>query len=164
MLDQLNSMDRDEFVSALDDVFEDSPWVAEEAWAARPFGSVEELWEAMCRVVDRAGAERQLALIHAHPDLAGPELEAGELSTSSASEQHTLGLHRLSSEQHTRLVGLSAEYRRRFGFLCIVCVRDHGSVDGIIAAIEGRLDSTREAEVAANLEEIAKIARHRLGL
>jgi 2-oxo-4-hydroxy-4-carboxy-5-ureidoimidazoline decarboxylase len=163
-LEELNSAGRDEFVAALAHVFEDSPWVAEGAWEAHPFDSLEELWASMCDVVARAGEGRQLALIRAHPELAGRALEAGRLSTSSTSEQHALGLHRLTPEQSRRVASLSAEYRRRHGFLCIVCVREHDSVEGIVSAMERRLDGTREAEVAANLEEIGKIARYRLGI
>jgi 2-oxo-4-hydroxy-4-carboxy-5-ureidoimidazoline decarboxylase len=162
--EQLNSMGRDEFVAALGHVFEDSPWVAEQAWEARPFGSTEELWRSMCGAVRRAAPERRLALIHAHPELAGRALERGELSASSEGEQHTVGLHRLTPGQRRRLTELSAEYRRRFGFVCIVCVREHGSVEGIVAAIERRLDGTREAELEASLGEIEKIARLRLGI
>ena len=157
-------MNRDEFVAALGDVFEDSPWVAEAAWGSRPFASLEELWGAMCKVVRQARRERQLALIEAHPELGGRALDTGELSASSSGEQQTLGIHRLTAEQRSRLVGLGAEYRRRFGFVCIVCVREHQWVESVVAAIERRLGSTREAEVEANLDEICKIARFRLGI
>jgi 2-oxo-4-hydroxy-4-carboxy-5-ureidoimidazoline decarboxylase len=163
-VEELASMDRDEFVATVGHVFEDSPWVAEAAWEERPFASLEELWDAMCDVVRRAGRERQLALIEAHPELGGRALETGELSASSAGEQHTLGLHRLTAEQRSRLVGLGAEYRRRFGFRCIVCVREHESVESVVEAIERRLGSTPEAEVEANVDEICKIARFRLGI
>jgi 2-oxo-4-hydroxy-4-carboxy-5-ureidoimidazoline decarboxylase len=157
-------MGHDEFVAALGDVFEDSPWVAEAVWQERPFASLEELWGAMCEVVRQAGPERRLALIEAHPELGGRALDTGELSASSAGEQQTLGLHRLTAEQRSRLMGLGAEYRRRFGFVCIVCVREHESVESVVEAIERRLGSTREAEVDANVDEICKIARFRLGI
>jgi 2-oxo-4-hydroxy-4-carboxy-5-ureidoimidazoline decarboxylase len=163
-VEELDSMGRDEFVAAFGHVFEDSPWVAERAWEERPFASLEEVWRGMCEVVREAGHERQLALIEAHPELAGRALDTGELSASSAGEQQTLRLHRLTAEQRSRLVGLSAEYKGRFGFLCIVCVREHESVESVVAAMERRLDSTREAEVEANLDEICKIARFRLGI
>ena len=154
-------MDRDEFVAALGHVFEESPWVAEAAWEERPFASLEELWGAMCEVVRQAGPERRLALVEAHPELGGG---AGELSASSAGEQRTLGLHRLTAGQRSRLVGLGAEYRRRFGFVCIVCVREHESVESVLEAMERRLGSTPDAELETNLDEIFKIARFRLGI
>jgi 2-oxo-4-hydroxy-4-carboxy-5-ureidoimidazoline decarboxylase len=163
-VEELGSMGRDEFVGVLGHVFENSPWVAERAWEKRPFGSLEELWSAMCEAVRTAGRERQLALIEAHPELGGRRLDKGELSASSADEQQRLGLHRLTPDQRSRLVELGAEYRRRFGFVCIVCVREHESVESVVDAIERRLGSTREAEAEANIEEICKIARFRLGI
>ena len=79
---------REEFTAAYGGIFESSPWVAEEAYAERARSTaVDDLHAALVGVVERAGAERQVALIRAHPDLAGRAAIAGELTGDSTREQ-----------------------------------------------------------------------------
>jgi OHCU decarboxylase len=138
-------------------VFEGSPWVAERAWAGRPFGSVEALYGAMVDAVERAPREVQMALIRAHPDLAANV----SLTDESEREQAAAGLDRLTPEQFDRITWLTAAYRARFGFPFIVCAREH-TPDTIIASAERRTESGAEEEEQTALAEIAKIARLRL--
>jgi OHCU decarboxylase len=142
-------------------VFEDSPWIAERAWADRPFGSPDALHRALVAVVDGAPDEERLALIRAHPDLAGKAAVAGELTPESTREQAAAGLDRLTPEQYERITGLTAAYRERFGFPFVVCAREH-TADSIIAAAEARVAADPDAEERTALSEIAKIARLRL--
>jgi 2-oxo-4-hydroxy-4-carboxy-5-ureidoimidazoline decarboxylase len=138
-------------------VFENSPWVAERAWAARPFGSLDALFAAMADAVERAPREVRMALIRAHPDLAANT----SLTDESEREQAAAGLDRLTQEQFDRITWLTAAYRARFGFPFIVCAREH-TPDTIIDAAERRTESGVEEEEQTALEEIAKIARLRL--
>src|ERR1700684_2172888 len=75
----INAMDRAAFVVKFGGIFEKSPWVAEEAWERRPFASLDEMHAAMVTVAKTAPAARQLALLQAHPDLAGKEAQAGTM-------------------------------------------------------------------------------------
>jgi OHCU decarboxylase len=115
----------------------------------------------MVCAVQAAPRERRLALIRAHPDLAGKAAIAGELTPESAREQAAAGLDRLTPEQYERITGLTAAYRERFGFPFVVCAREH-TADSIIAAAAARLDDDPAAEERTALAEIAKIARLRL--
>ena len=143
-------------------MFEASPWIAAAAWDTdRPFGSVEALHAAMLRAVARAPERDRLALIRAHPDLAGRAAIAGELTPESTREQAAAGLDALTPEQHERIVTLTAAYRERFGFPFVVCAREH-SPDSIVAAASSRLEADGAAEERTALAEIAKIARLRL--
>src|SRR3954465_4379762 len=160
-LDDLNAMREDAFVAALGGVFEHSPWVARDASARRPFAAVSKLagaLEAAMRAVPRA---RQLDLIRAHPELAGREARAGELTAESAGEQARAGLDRLTASEVGELEALNAAYRERFGFPLIVCVREH-TKDSILAWGRERLSHTADEEVAIARGEIAKIPRLRL--
>jgi urate oxidase / 2-oxo-4-hydroxy-4-carboxy-5-ureidoimidazoline decarboxylase len=150
--------DRAGFVERFGSTFESSPWVAEEAWEEGPFGSASELHAAMVRVVERAPSERQLALIRAHPELAGTELR---LTPESAAEQADAGLDRLDHGQAARLARATSAYREKFGFPFVVCVREH-TPESIIRSAEARLSSTAEEETRTALDEIAKIAALRL--
>ena len=99
-LEEVNGLNRDEFVSRFGSVFESSPWVAERAWGSRPFGGFSELYGAMVEAVDEAREERRMDLIQAHPDLAGKTAVAGELTPDSRGEQASAGLDRLTPEDH----------------------------------------------------------------
>ena len=160
-LEEVNRLGRDEFVARLGSVFESSPWVAERAWGSRPFGSFAELYGAMAGVVSGASRERQMALIRAHPDLAGKAAVAGELTPESTGEQASAGLDRLTPEEYEAFTAMNRAYRERFGFPMIVCVREH-TKESILQNAGGRLENSREEEVELALGEIAKIGRLRL--
>jgi 2-oxo-4-hydroxy-4-carboxy-5-ureidoimidazoline decarboxylase len=159
-LAELNALDQAGFVAALGWVFEGSPWVAERAWAARPFASRDALHAALVAVVQAARPEEQLALIRAHPDL-GTRLGRATLSAASAAEQAGAGLDRLSDAEFARFQDLNARYRERFGFPFIIAVRHHTRAS-ILAAFEARLQHDAATERATALAEIAEIARLRL--
>lgn len=156
-LQELNAAALPDFVASVGFAFEHSPWVAEAAWASRPFGSLDELLASMTAAVGAAGHDRQLALIREHPELATSSV----LTPSSTSEQASAGLDRLDSELRDRLLAATAAYRERFGFPFVICVREH-DLAGILTAAERRLDNEPAAEVEAAIAEIGKIAALRL--
>jgi 2-oxo-4-hydroxy-4-carboxy-5-ureidoimidazoline decarboxylase len=154
-------LDRDAFVARFGGVFEASSWIAAEAWACGPFRSVAELHGTMVGLVERAPRPPRLALIRAHPDLAGKAAIAGDLTPESTREQVAAGLDQLTPEQHARILALTAAYRERFGFPFVVCAREH-TADSIIATAQGRLAQDPDDEERTALAEIAKIAALRL--
>src|SRR5947199_8745905 len=158
----LNRASRDEFEGALGGIFERSPWVAARAIEARPFAGVAALHAAMVAVVRRASRDEQLALLRAHPDLAGRAARAGALTSASASEQSSAGLDRLDDREYERFGRLNLAYREKFGFPFIVAVRRHDTQQ-ILAAFETRLGHTEAEEVQAALAQVFEIARLRLG-
>jgi 2-oxo-4-hydroxy-4-carboxy-5-ureidoimidazoline decarboxylase len=160
-LSALNVLDRAAFTRALGAVFEQSPWVAERAWGRRPFATVAELHRAMAATVEAAPMHDQLALLRAHPDLAGRAARAGAMSTDSVAEQASAGLDRLTDDDYERFHRLNAAYRERFGFPFVMAVRRHGVAD-ILAAFERRHRHAREEEIRIALAEVAEIARLRL--
>jgi 2-oxo-4-hydroxy-4-carboxy-5-ureidoimidazoline decarboxylase len=108
-----------------------------------------------------APRERQLALIRAHPDLAGRAAIEGSLTESSQREQASAGLDRLTPDEYASFTRLNTAYRERFGFPFVVCVREH-TKESILRVAAERLEHTRDEEVRVALEEVAKIARLRL--
>lgn len=159
----LNGMDRARFVATLGAIFEHSPWVAEHVVDARPFASVDALHEAMVAAVAAAPAHVQLALIRAHPQLAGKAAIRGELTVESTREQAGAGLDACSPEEFARLTELNARYNARFRFPFILAVKGYDRA-GIIAAFEARLTHTPAEAHAESLRQIARIARARLGV
>ncbi len=160
-LEQLNTMPLEAFEAALSGIFEHSPWVAERAARMRPFGSIDALYAAMCEIVADAGVKRQLALIDAHPELAGKAAVQGELTAESTREQSGAGLAHCSQEEFDKLQRLNEAYREKFGFPFILAVRGYDRA-GVIANFEARLNNARSDELRTSLEQIYRIARFRI--
>jgi 2-oxo-4-hydroxy-4-carboxy-5-ureidoimidazoline decarboxylase len=160
-LDSLNAADRKAFAAALGEVMELAPWVADEAYAARPFASLAALYQTMTDAVRNAGAGRQRALIDGHPDLAGKAAREGKLTADSTAEQAGAGLDRLSEEEFAAFHRLNDAYRAKFGMPFIVCVRRHGK-DSILREFERRLKNDSATEQKTALAEIFRIAALRL--
>lgn len=157
----LSSASCDEFVAALGGVFEHSPWIAERAYAARPFESVDALHAAMVAAVAAATRETQLELIRAHPELAGKEAQAGAMTAESVGEQASAGLDRCTADELARLRAGNRAYRERFGFPFVMAVKGRTRQE-ILAELDRRLQGTRDDEFARCIGEIGKIARLRL--
>lgn len=143
-------------------VFEHSPWVAERAWRKGPFASREALHGAMMAEVEQAARDEQLALIRAHPELAGREAGEGTLTPDSSSEQGRLGFTRLTREEFLKMQDLNRRYREKFGFPCIVALRLHDSRESVMREMERRLNHSKETEIENALEQIGHIARGRV--
>jgi 2-oxo-4-hydroxy-4-carboxy-5-ureidoimidazoline decarboxylase len=160
-LSDLNICSQDDFVAALANVFEYSPWIAGQAAALRPFAGVNELFAAMKSAVDRAPEEIRLTLIKAHPDLASKTQRAAGLTAESSAEQNSAGLDRLSDAEYQAFERVNDAYRAKFGFPYIVCVRRH-TRDSILRDFERRLPNDAQAEVQTSIGEICRIAALRL--
>jgi 2-oxo-4-hydroxy-4-carboxy-5-ureidoimidazoline decarboxylase len=160
-LSELNHCSKDDFVVALANIFEHSPWVAEEAASLRPFGGVAALFAAMTAAVDRAPDAARLDLIKAHPDLANKTQRAAGLTAESSAEQDSVGLDRLSDAEFEAFERVNTAYRAKFGFPYIVCVRRH-TRDSILRDFERRLPNEASAEIQASIAEICRIAALRL--
>jgi 2-oxo-4-hydroxy-4-carboxy-5-ureidoimidazoline decarboxylase len=160
-LNYFNTCDRSAFVSALGHLFEHSPWVAAETWPRHPFRDAAHLHAELCATMRAAGPVRQLALIQAHPDLAGRLARQNQLTSDSTREQASAGLNRLTEAELAEFQQLNDAYRREFNFPFIICARLNAK-DAILAAMTARLPNSPAAEHAAALAEIEKIAWLRL--
>lgn len=160
-LAQINALAEADFVRTLGGIFEHSPWVAQRAFAARPFASVDALHAAMVAAVDRATEAQKLALLRAHPELAGKAAVRGEMTADSVSEQTGAGLAQCSPEELARLTELNSRYTARFGFPFILAVKGFDRA-GVIAEFARRVNHDRPTEFAECLAQVARIARLRL--
>jgi OHCU decarboxylase len=157
-------LSREAFMAAQGAVYERSPWIAE-ALLARGLtpahDTVGGLHAALRAIVDAAPHDRQLALLRAHPDLAGRLALRGELTAHSAAEQAGAGLGQCSPEEFARFTQLNEAYQARFGFPFIMAVRGRTRAE-ILAAFERRLGNDAASEFATALAEVHKIALLRL--
>jgi len=165
-LAQLNTSSQAEFTAALDGVYEHSPWIAEAAWRQRPFASLAQLKHALVTVLRDAGPSAQLALIRAHPELAGKAMVAKTLTAESTHEQGRAGLTECTPAEFAQLQGLNAAYNQKFGFPFIVAVRGPRGTGltrhEIIKTFERRLANHPDFERAECVRNIHRIAEIRL--
>ncbi len=159
-MDEINAMSADAFIALLGGVYEHSPWIAAAAAARRPFADADAMKNVMRRIVDAAPEADQLALIRAHPDLAGKLSRLGHLTPESAREQAAAGLEAMSPDELARMTAANEAYRDRFGFPFIVCARRHTKAS-ILESIVRRLAHDPATERAAALQEIHHIAQLR---
>ncbi|ACP26155.1 polysaccharide deacetylase family protein [Sinorhizobium fredii NGR234] len=155
--------EREHFVRRFGDIFEHSPWVAERAFdhAASSGLTAGNVHSALCNAFRAASPAERLAVLRAHPDLAGKLAVAGQLTVDSKSEQASAGLDRLSSEEHARFTELNAAYTKKFDFPFIIAVKGL-TKEEILAAFEQRIDNSAE-EFEAACAQVERIARLRLG-
>ncbi len=155
---------REQFLTACGGVFEHSPWIAEQAWDSGRIGDpleIEGVHAAMCEKFRDASADQRLAVLRAHPDLAGKLAIAGELTQDSRNEQAGAGLDRLTPDEHAEFTRLNTEYTGKFGFPFIIAVKGLDKTD-ILDAFRRRIHNSSEAEFRTACEQVEKIARLRL--
>ncbi|WP_044874888.1 2-oxo-4-hydroxy-4-carboxy-5-ureidoimidazoline decarboxylase [Pseudomonas sp. LFM046] len=159
-----STLSREAFVSAFADIYEHSPWVAEKAFDLGQDDRINEidgLHQRMADLLLSASHDAQLALINAHPDLAGKAAVRGELTEASTSEQAGAGIHECTAEEFARFTELNDAYKAKFGFPFIMAVKGSNRHQ-ILAAFEERIHNSPEAEFTRALNEINKIALFRL--
>lgn len=160
-LAEINALAREAFVARLGGIFEHSPWVAERAAGARPFTDVGALHAAMAAAMRAASHDQQLALLRAHPELAGKAMVTKTLTADSTNEQSRSGLTNCSAEEFAQLQALNAAYNKKFGWPFILAVK-HLDRATIIRIFAERLELSAADEFEACLANIEKITRWRL--
>src|SRR5690349_24850727 len=157
-LDRLNAASQAEFTRLLDGTYEHSPWIAERAWAARPFSTLAQLKLALANVVRDAGREAQVALVRAHPELAGKAMVSKTLTAESTNEQGKAGLTDCTPEEFARIQDLNTAYNAKFGWPFILAVRGPRGIGltraQIVETFARRLHHRPDVELAECLRNI----------
>jgi beta-ureidopropionase / N-carbamoyl-L-amino-acid hydrolase len=165
-LQDLNNAPPAQATQMLVGLYEHSDWIAEQALAQRPFQSLAQLKHAMVRVLQAAGTEAQLALIRAHPELAGKAMVSKTLTAESTNEQNKAGLTDCTPQEFAQIQQLNADYNAKFGFPFILAVRGpRGTGLGkqeIIATFARRLQGHPSFELQECLRNIHRIVEIRL--
>ncbi|SEQ40220.1 OHCU decarboxylase [Pseudomonas sp. NFACC02] len=159
-----SSLSREDFVNAFAGIYEHSPWVAEKAYdlgQGSDLDDIETLHARMSDILLSADHATQLALINAHPDLAGKADVQGQLTEASTNEQAGAGIHQCTAEEFARFTELNDAYKTKFAFPFIMAVKGSNRHQ-ILAAFETRIHNSTDVEFACALAEINKIAMFRL--
>ncbi len=159
-----SAMDRAAFVARFGGVYEHSPWVAERVWDAE-MGAVHDsaagLAARMAQMFRQGTDAERLAVLNAHPDLAGKLAAAKRLTAESTAEQASAGLDALTDAERAEFTRLNEAYTARHGFPFIIAVRDHDKA-GIMAAMARRVANDSATERAEAERQVARIAALRL--
>ncbi len=160
-IDELDNCPAERFVELLGGIYEHSPWVPARVADARPFGSRSALESALAAAMRAAPEAQRLDLLCQHPELAGRQAQADQLTDDSKREQRDAGLDQCSALELERIQHNNAAYRERFGFPFIIAVTglDRGQ---IIDAMQRRLGNAPGEEFETALDEVEKIAAIRL--
>ena len=165
-LEILNAASPDEVADQLTGIYEHSPWIPERAAAKRPFASLAALKRALVEVVQEASDDEQLALLRAHPELAGKAMVAKSLTTESTGEQNAAGLTHCTPSEFAQLQQLNADYNARFGFPFMLAVRGPRGTgltrQQIIATFARRLTNHPAVEREEALRNVHRVAEMRL--
>ncbi len=160
-LEAINAMDQATFAETFGDIFENSPWVAEQGWNARPFDSIDDLHQEMFEVIANASHDDQVTFLNQHPQLAGKEAQAGTMTESSVAEQASAGLDALSPEEMQTLAAGNDAYQEKFGFPFMIFVRGH-TKEGIYFYLDRRLQNDPDEELNNALMQVYGITRSRV--
>lgn len=157
MIADVNAMTAADFLKAFGDVAEHSSWMAREAAGFRPFTDRDDMIRHFESAFKSANRDAQLALIRAHPDLAG----RAKLTDDSTREQAGAGLNNLTTEEFARFTVLNDAYKQRFGFPFIFAVKG-ATKQMILESFEARVENAADAEFAMALSQVCRIFRFRI--
>lgn len=160
-LNEVNQMSREDFADTFGSLFQGPRWVVERAYDSRPFSDTSDLRRSFQEALFSATEDEQRQLIDSYPDLGADSVAEGDEGPDSLRDQSSLGLTRLDEKGHGELSELTSQYRDRFGFPLVTCVRDRDSFDQVVRTGWERLNNSQAQEHASALVEIAKIAGYR---
>lgn len=161
-IEDINKLNSDDFLNLFKNVVELWPKAADTIKSKRPFNTLSEFAHEFDLYLENVNFEDKIAILRSHPDLAGKLLDENKLSEESAQEQAAAGLDQLTTEQKTELVRLNAEYRQKFDFPFVICVRQNKKIDKILKGFRSRLPNYRSTEIVNGINEVKKICRIRL--
>lgn len=157
----VNKLSEHEFLDLFKNVVELWPRAAETVYDSHPFTDLEELVAKFENYLETLSVEDKIEVLQSHPDLAGKLLDENKLSEESAQEQASIGLNKLTVGQKTELVQLNDEYRNKFGFPFVICVRQSKKIEAILEGFHYRLPNDRIMEIFNGIAEVKKICKIR---
>jgi len=163
-IERPSQMNRDRFVERFGGIFEHSAWIAEGAWSLE-LGPAHDcatgLHNALARIFRSASPDQRMAVLRAHPDLAGKLAAAKRLTPESTAEQASAALDALTDAERARFTELNTAYVAKHGFPFIIAVRDN-TKDSILHAFEARIANDTATEFTTACAQVERIAELRL--
>ena len=159
-----SQMGREDFASVFGHVYENSSWIAIQAWnigLTNQDDTLAGLSKSFIDVIECAGRESQLQLLRAHPKLAERVSKGVKITEVSRKEQASVGLNGCSEEEFYEFQELNRLYSDNFGFPFILAVGGRHRTE-ILEIFRSRLVNEVEDELAEALQQVYQIAYLRL--
>ena len=156
-LDDVNAMDRDQFVATFSSMFSSHTWPVERAWESRPFASVSELRSSFEDAVLAASPEEAEELIASYTDVVSLILD-GAGDEQASTDTSNLSVGEVTPEEAEELRALAAAYREKFGRPLIICVDNVVDRKHLLSSGWRRVEHSPAREARFALGEVIDIA------
>ena len=156
-LDDVNAMDRDQFVATFSSMFSAHTWPVERAWESRPFASVSELRSSFEDAVLAASPEEAEELIASYTDIVSLILD-GAGDEQASSDTSSLSVGEVTPEEAEELRALATAYREKFGRPLIICVDNVVDRKHLLSSGWRRVEHSPAREARFALGEVIDIA------
>ena len=156
-LDDVNAMDRDQFVETFSSMFSAHTWPVERAWESRPFASVSELRSSFEDAVLAASPEEAEELIASYTDIVSLVLDGAGDEQANA-DTSSLSVGEVTPEEAEELRALAAAYREKFGRPLIICVDNVVDRKHLLSSGWRRVEHSPAREARFALGEVIDIA------
>ena len=156
-LDDVNAMDRDQFVETFSSMFSAHTWPVERAWESRPFASVSELRSSFEDAVLAASPEEAEELIASYTDIVSLVLDGAGDEQANA-DTSSLSVGEVTPEEAEELRALAAAYREKFGRPLVICVDNVVDRTHLLSSGWRRVEHSPAREARFALGEIIDIA------
>jgi len=153
----LNNLNRDEFIYLFGVIFEKTQWIAEKLFDLKPFKDKDELINKMIQIYESSSKNQTLNILRAHPKLAVEK----NLTEHSNKEQSGANLKNCSQDEFDEFQILNNEYEKKFGFPFIIAVKGKDKLE-ILNNFRQRINNDVEFEFEESKKQVRKIALFRL--
>ena len=156
-LDDVNAMDRDQFVATFSSMFSAHTWPVERAWESRPFASVSELRSSFENAVLAATQQEAEELIASYSDIVSLVLD-GQGDEQSLADTANLSVGDLTDKEAVELRALASAYREKFGRPLVICVDNVVDRKHLLESGWRRVEHSPAREARFALGEVIDIA------
>ena len=156
-IDNINDLNKSDFLSIFGNVFEKTESVALEAFDSKPFKNFEDIVLKMLNIYENYEKNKILEILNAHPELA----VAKKMTSESISEQASAKLDNCSKEELEEFERLNADYKKKFGFPFIIAVKGKNKSE-ILNNFRNRIKNNFKIEFDEAKIQVKKIASARL--
>ncbi len=156
-IDNINDLEKSNFLSIFGNVFEKTESVALEVFELKPFTDFNDISLKMLNIYEGYGRDKILKILNSHPELA----VAKKLTSESNSEQASAKLNECSNEEYEEFKKLNLEYKKKFNFPFIIAVKGKDKNE-ILNNFRQRISNDVEIEFLEAKKQVKKIATFRL--
>ncbi len=156
-IDNINSLNKSEFLSIFGNVFEKTESVALKVFELKPFKDFDDIISKMQKIYEEYDKVKILEILNSHPELAIEK----KLTTDSKLEQTSANLNECSEEEFDEFKKLNLEYKNKFRFPFIIAVKGKSKTE-ILNNFRQRILNDVESEFKEAKKQVKKIATFRL--